>query len=432
MKFDELVEVDIGDAVAVGNHKAVGVNVFGHSLEAAALLRFLPGVAQGHAPVLNGIGVGGDVAAFEINGKIRIADIVVVKILLDDLALVTKGQDEILEAKARVDGHDVPEHGPTADLDHGFGLDRGFFAQARTLAAAHDDDFHYKPPAAAFHGHIPFAACGPCVAEGRKEKKPRQGTCCGKVGTLHLPLCGVDCAQGVKTRTLCAREVFMKLFRRALLLPLVVLLGALVAACVTSGPQKALNDVADALSKNDGGAFLAQLDMKPFATNQIKNMTREDQALNALDSMGRLLGLGGMEDLLGSVVDMQARLQKQYMRGVSTGELVAQCAKADTPDCPWVPESLKSAKVVELGDGAAIAQVTTPARMTSWLALRKVGEKWLVVGQAVMESTAREYAVQKAPAAPAKPAPVTPTPRDVPEKTPVPGNHADKDGVSKI
>ena len=84
----------------------------------------------------------------------------------------------------------------------------------------------------------------------------------------------------------------MKLFRRALLLPLVVLLGALVAACVTSGPQKALNDVADALSKNDGGAFLAQLDMKPFATNQIKNMTREDQALNALDSMGRLLGLG--------------------------------------------------------------------------------------------------------------------------------------------
>ena len=40
----------------------------------------------------------------------------------------------------------------------------------------------------------------------------------------------------------------MKLFRRALLLPLVVLLGALVAACVTSGPQKALNDVADALS----------------------------------------------------------------------------------------------------------------------------------------------------------------------------------------
>lgn len=224
----------------------------------------------------------------------------------------------------------------------------------------------------------------------------------------------------------------MKLFRRGLLLSLVLVLGGLVAACVTSGPQKALNNVADALNKNDGAAFLAQLDMKPFAANQIKNMTREDQALNALDSMGRMLGLGGMEDLLGSVVDMQARLQKQYMRGVSTGELVAQCSNADTPDCPWVPESLKNAKITELGDDAAVAQVTTPARMTSWLALRKVGENWLVVGQAVMESTAREYALQKAPAAPEKPAPVVPTPKDAPEKAPVPGNQAGKDGVTKI
>jgi len=97
-----------------------------------------------------------------------------------------------------------------------------------------------------------------------------------------------------------------------------------------------------------------------------------------------------------------------------------------------VPESLKAAKITELGADAAVAQVTTPARMTSWLALRKVGEKWLVVGQAVMESTAREYALQKAPAAPEKPAPIAPTPKEAPEKTPVPGNRADKDGVTKI
>ena len=97
-----------------------------------------------------------------------------------------------------------------------------------------------------------------------------------------------------------------------------------------------------------------------------------------------------------------------------------------------IGSSLKNAKVTELGPDAAVAQVSTPARMTSWLALRKTGEKWLVVGQAVMESTAREYAQQKAPAAPEKPAPVTPAPKDAPEKTPVPGNRADKDGVTKI
>lgn len=224
----------------------------------------------------------------------------------------------------------------------------------------------------------------------------------------------------------------MKIFRRALLLPLALMLGLLAAACVTSGPQKALNALADALNKNDSAAFLAQLDMKSFAVNHIKNMTKDDQALGALDSMGRMLGLGGMEDLLGSVVDMQARLQKQFTRSVSTGELMAQCGAAETPDCPWVPESLKNAKITELGADAAVAQVTTPARMTSWLALRKVGENWLVVGQAVMESTAREYAQQKTAPAKAAPAPVQPTPKPAPEKTPVPENRADNQGVTKI
>ena len=224
----------------------------------------------------------------------------------------------------------------------------------------------------------------------------------------------------------------MKIFRRALVLPLALMLGLLAAACVTSGPQKALNALADALNKNDGAAFLAQLDMKSFAVNHIKNMTKDDQALGALDSMGRMLGLGGMEDLLGSVVDMQARLQKQFTRSVSTGELMAQCGAAETPDCPWVPESLKNAKITELGPDAAVAQVTTPARMTSWLALRKVGENWLVVGQAVMESTAREYAQQKTAPAKAAPAPVQPTPKPAPEKTPVPENRADNQGVTKI
>ena len=211
-----------------------------------------------------------------------------------------------------------------------------------------------------------------------------------------------------------------------------IILAALVAACVASGPQKALNGMAEALKKNDGAAFLAAMDMKSFANNEMKNLAKEEAPLGLLDSLGRSLGIGGMDEILGSIVDMEARLHNQFNRGVSTGELMAQCREAETPNCPWVPESLNNAKITEIGSDAGLAQVTTPARMTSWLALRKVGEKWLVVGQAVMESTAREYAVQKAPAAPAKPAPVTPTPRDVPEKAPVPGNHADKDGVSKI
>ena len=112
------------------------------------------------------------------------------------------------------------------------------------------------------------------------------------------------------------------------------LLAALLTACFASGPQKALNSLAEALNKNDSAAFLAQLDLKTFAANQIKNLTREDQALSSLDSLGRMLGLGGMDDLLGSVLNMETRLQSQYTRGVSTGEMMAQCREARTPDCP--------------------------------------------------------------------------------------------------
>ena len=160
------------------------------------------------------------------------------------------------------------------------------------------------------------------------------------------------------------------------------LLAALLTACFASGPQKALNSLAEALNKNDSAAFLAQLDLKTFAANQIKNLTREDQALSSLDSLGRMLGLGGMDDLLGSVLNMENRLQSQYTRGVSTGEMMAQCREAQTPDCPWVPESLKQAQVTELSDTAAVGKGTTPAKKTRRLGLRKKGGRWVGGGQA--------------------------------------------------
>lgn len=168
------------------------------------------------------------------------------------------------------------------------------------------------------------------------------------------------------------------------------------------------------------------MDLKTFAANQIKNLTREDQALSSLDSLGRMLGLGGMDDLLGSVLNMENRLQSQYTRGVSTGEMMAQCREAQTPDCPWVPESLKQAQVTELSDTAAVAKVTTPAKMTSWLALRKKGDRWLVVGQAILESTAKAYATDvSAPPVSGAPA-ARPDAGNKGDKNANPGGGADK------
>lgn len=192
---------------------------------------------------------------------------------------------------------------------------------------------------------------------------------------------------------------------RSLLLATLALSCGLLASCLSSGPEKPLGAMADAMEKNDSATFLAQIDMPRFAANEARNMTNENEALNMLDSLGQDLGLGGMDQLLGSALNMEDKLRKSLNRGVSTGELMAHCRKAERPDCPWVPESLRNAKVVELGPEAAVASVTTPAGMTSWLALRKQGENWRVVGRAVMENMARAFAqAEQAKAAPAAPA----------------------------
>ena len=175
---------------------------------------------------------------------------------------------------------------------------------------------------------------------------------------------------------------------------LAVASSLLLAACLSaSGPERALDGLATALDSNDSAAFLAGVDMAAFAENHIRNMTAEDPALGSLDALGNFLGLGGVDRFLGNLLDVRGRLETEFRRGVSSGELMARCRTAETPDCPWVPRSLREAKIVELGPDAAIARVTTPARLTSWLALRRVGERWLVVGQAVMEEAARACAL---------------------------------------
>lgn len=178
---------------------------------------------------------------------------------------------------------------------------------------------------------------------------------------------------------------------------LLPLLGAaLLAACMTSGPEKTLNALAEALSNNDSTTFMEHMDIKAYAAYEISNMTQENRLMGFADSLGRKLGIGGVDRMLNSIVDMENELRQQFRRGVSTGELVADCRQATTPYCPWVPESLKKARITQLNDVAAVASVTTPAGMTSWLVLRKLSGQWRVVGQAALEDTARKYALGQA------------------------------------
>ena len=161
-----------------------------------------------------------------------------------------------------------------------------------------------------------------------------------------------------------------------------IALLVLIAGCQPDrGPQQTLLDsAADALENKDPQKFMACLDIQAYSVNQLKNLTKNDEVLNSLDKLGNTLGLGGLNNIIGSIVDITGTVEQEMNQGVATGQMMAQCRTSITPDC------------IEVGPDAAIASVTTPANITSWLSLRKEGNAWKIVGRAPLENLARRYA----------------------------------------
>lgn len=174
---------------------------------------------------------------------------------------------------------------------------------------------------------------------------------------------------------------------------LTFLMGCLLLACQSGGPGKTLSEMAKALRQNDSEAFISGIDLGAFAANELKGITKNNAALDALDNLGKMLGLGNMDSMVEKFVDLPARLREQFYYGVSTGELAAQCRQSTGSGCPWTAEALAGAKIVRLDNNAAVAKVTVATGLTTWLALSRFGDDWKVVGMAPLEAEARAYAL---------------------------------------
>lgn len=68
--------------------------------------------------------------------------IVVKKEVLDHLAFVTEGDDELLEAVAGIGPHDMPENRIASNLDHWLGPHRCLFSQPRAESASKNNYLH--------------------------------------------------------------------------------------------------------------------------------------------------------------------------------------------------------------------------------------------------------------------------------------------------
>src|SRR5207237_3151173 len=85
--------------------------------------------------------------AAEADREVVVHGLVVQKIFLDHVAAVTKAQHEVSKSAVRVNFHNVPEDGASADFDHGFGAKLSFLTQPGAEPAAQNNDLHRVPSA---------------------------------------------------------------------------------------------------------------------------------------------------------------------------------------------------------------------------------------------------------------------------------------------
>ncbi len=173
--------------------------------------------------------------------------------------------------------------------------------------------------------------------------------------------------------------------------PLLIFACMCLIACKNESPKNTLNEIAQALEERQAELFLSHLDMPRFAKAQVQMLTEGNEALEAFDSVGKLLGLGSLNNALQAEIDITPKLVESFTKGVNNGELVLQCAKNTDPYCPWVPKSLENAQIITLSDNAAIAKVTTPTKASSWLSMVKVNGTWKIVAQAVHDYQAVRF-----------------------------------------
>jgi len=142
VKSDQRADVHVGEAVAIGHHKAIVAEPGLEPQQPATGHRGQAGVHQMHRPIMAQAVVHSDLAGIELDGDAAVERIIVQKVLFDHLAFVAEGDDELFKAVSGIPAHDMYEDGFTAYLDHRLRAHGRFFGQAGAHATGKDDYFH--------------------------------------------------------------------------------------------------------------------------------------------------------------------------------------------------------------------------------------------------------------------------------------------------
>ncbi|MNT22483.1 hypothetical protein D3C72_1578660 [compost metagenome] len=141
MKVGQRLDVDVGNAVAIGQAERVA-QMIGDAPQPPAGHRFRSGIDKRHAPGFGLVRMEQRVTRCHVVGDVRRMQDVVGEIFLDHIAAIAKADHEIGEAVMAVDLHDMPEDGTTAYLDHRLWAQMALFRNPGTVPACENDNFH--------------------------------------------------------------------------------------------------------------------------------------------------------------------------------------------------------------------------------------------------------------------------------------------------
>ncbi len=147
MKFDRGANIHVADAVTISEAKGIVVlDEFRDALQPPAGLRVFPGVDQRHSPRFDLFSMDQRFVVRHVESDVGHVQRVIGKIFLDEIALVTAADDELIHAIGRIGLHDMPEHRPAADFDQRLGLETGFLGKTSAESTCENNSFQDLPP----------------------------------------------------------------------------------------------------------------------------------------------------------------------------------------------------------------------------------------------------------------------------------------------
>ena len=121
VELNQLTDIHVADAIAVGHHERLIANIRLDALDAAARHGIQAGIYHRNLPRLAMLLMNDHIilSICKIKGNITVMQEIVCKPILDDMLLVSRTNHKLVKAKIGVFLHDVPQNRLPTNFHHG-------------------------------------------------------------------------------------------------------------------------------------------------------------------------------------------------------------------------------------------------------------------------------------------------------------------------